>query len=45
MFSTKAGFVITDNMPSVVCTGDVSISSNGGISIKGNGTITFGTAS
>ena len=45
MFSTKAGFVITDNVPSAVCTGDASISDVAGISIKGNGTITFGTAS
>ena len=39
------GRVITDNVPSAVCTGDVSITSLNGISINGNGTITFGTAS
>lgn len=38
------GRVITDNVPSAVCTGDVSISSLNAISITGNGTITFGTA-
>ncbi|MBQ3948284.1 MAG: hypothetical protein II656_07175 [Ruminococcus sp.] len=42
-----AGFVITDNVPSAVCTGDISISSIAGthFNITGNGTITFGTAS
>ena len=40
------GCVITDNVPSAVCTGDVSFNSViNGINIKGNGTITFGTAS
>ena len=39
------GRVITDNVPSAVCTGEASMSSNNDISIKGNGTITFGTAS
>lgn len=44
---TTAGFVITDNVPSAVCTGDISISSIAGthFNITGNGTITFGTAS
>ena len=41
------GDVMTDNVPSPVCTGDVSISSIVGIrfNITGDGTITFGTAS
>lgn len=40
-----SGRIITNNVPSAVCTGEASISSNNSISIKGNGTITFGTAS
>lgn len=39
------GAFITENLPSAVCTGDVSIGSNNGITITGNGTITFGPAS
>ena len=39
------GGTITDNPPSAVCTGGVTISEGGGITITGNGTITFDTAS
>lgn len=40
-----SGRIITNNVPSAVCTGEATVSSANTISITGNGTITFGTAS
>lgn len=39
------GNIITDNVPSTVCTGGVTINNVGRITITGDGTITFGPAS